>query len=146
MIFEVSSLNRWDKLKLECAISSQYIETYNCHKCLNIRREEPEQNKAMRLSKGCFSNMKSPLAIMEDGVKVYLCVGRMYSYNEINLLNEYKLFSNNKILPEDRHINFQNSKTMEAFEFISMEIIKNKEIQEKEAAQNGKRSHSKFSP
>jgi hypothetical protein len=130
-VFRVSELNRWEKFKLECALASQYYETYNCNKCLSIRKENPEQNYEMRKTKGCFSRTKVPMTTMENGTQVYMCLGRMYTFREVSLVNEYRQFSKYHILPKEGHLNVQNSKTIDAFYFIESEIVKNEEIKRK---------------
>ncbi len=78
---------------------------------------------------------------MEDGTKVYMCLGRMYTYEEIMLLNEYKMFVKHNILPKPGHLDYQNSKTIDAFNFIESEIYKNEVLKRKELeAKNGKPS------
>lgn len=129
VILRCSELNRLEKFRLECAVSSQYNEAYNCRACLKVNEKNPESNRVMRVTKGCFGKTKIPVAVMDDETtKVFMCPGRLYTYREVMLIDDYKRFLKHGILPEEGHINNQDSKVIEAFMFIESEIAKNEEI------------------
>lgn len=129
----MSELSRWDKFKLECAITAQFNDHFNCRKCLEKHSDQKEWRTN---TKGCYHNLKEPLAVMEDGTKVRMCLGRMYDYADVDLISQYHKFKDHNILPEEGHINKQNAKTIEAFLFIQSEITKNEILKMKE--RNGK--------
>lgn len=105
-----------------------YFEMYNCQKCLAVRKDDIKASREFRATKGCFARTKNPITYMEDGTKVYMCLGRMYGAKEIMLIEEYKMFRDHKIFPKPGHLINQNSKTIEAFYFIEQEMRESLEI------------------
>ena len=142
-IFDISSLNKWNKLRLECAITAQYIETYNCSKCLNTIKSNPKSMRKLQETKGCFANQKKEVAYFDSGTKLFMCPGRMYGIDETNLIHEYHIFEKTGLLPKPGSLYYQDSKTIESFNFIQYEIQKNEIIiakkQEEELKAKNKR-------
>ncbi len=133
-----SELSQWEKLRLECAIAAQFNDNFNCFKCLQVRKEAPEINKGFRLTKGCFGKKKEPIAVMDNGTKLFICIGRLYSHQEIIMIDEYSTFKSYGILPNDKPHSQQSSKLISSFNFIESEINKNQAMKQKEAeAKNG---------
>ena len=141
-ILDISTLSKWDKLKLDCAIISQYHDTYNCFKCVNSNRD-PQSLKELQKIKGCFTKQDSVRMVLDTGTKIYMCPGRMYGQNEIDLIKEYRIFDKTGQLPKPGGLYFQCSKTMEAFSFIEHEITKNESQKNKEEAEKIKKQSRK---
>lgn len=136
----MSELSRWDRFKLEAAIASQYHEAYNCNKCLKVN-PDPQASKIFRTSRGCLNKVKNPTVITEDGTKVFMCLGRMYTHKEVRVIEDYRIFLRYNSLPEEGGVGKQSSRLIESFLFIESEIAKNEEQLRKK--KDGERNSSR---